>query len=106
MVVAITLDMLRDKFGDPFAIKIDVEGAEKEVLIGLSKASPYLFFEFHIKLVQDTLDCLSICRKLGYTKAHYTREDIDLATVPTTPIDEFQERWLKDAPEWGNITLI
>lgn len=104
-VVAVTLDMLREKYGDPFLIKVDVEGQEKEVLLGLSKPSPFLIFEFHGKFVQDALDCLSIGQKLGYTRAHYVRENVDLATVPTTLIDEFRMRWLADAPEWGNITL-
>lgn len=105
-VVAITIEMLREKYGEPFLIKVDVEGQEKEVLLGLSKPSPFLIFEFHGTFVEDALDCLSICQKLGYTKAHYVRENIDLATVPTTPIDEFRKRWLDDAPEWGNITLV
>lgn len=105
-VVAVTLNMIRLKYGDPFLVKIDVEGSEKEVLMGMDWKPPFLFFEFHGKFVQDALDCLLICQRIGYTKAHYVRENLDLETVPTMPIDEFRPRWLADSPEWGNITVI
>ena len=39
MVPAITLDMLREKFGEPFAVKIDVEGTEIHVLRGMTCAA-------------------------------------------------------------------
>jgi hypothetical protein len=97
--------MIWEKYGKPFLIKIDVEGSEREVLLGLSQPSPFLTFEFHAKFFQDAVDCLALCQKLGYTKAHYVRENLNLETVPTMTIDEFRPRWLADAPEWGNITV-
>lgn len=104
-VVAITLDMLRKVYGEPYLIKIDVEGVEKEVIKGLTAKCPYLMFEFHGKFADDTLECLNLCKALGFTRAHYVRENMDLDTIPTTLIDEFIPRWQADAPEWGNITV-
>jgi FkbM family methyltransferase len=105
-VITVTLDMLREVYGEPHAIKIDVEGSEYEVFQGLTKRCPVLWFEFHGKFVQDALNCLDYCQRLGFTKAHYEREDINTDIVPTMGIDEFRQRWLKDAPEWGNITVV
>lgn len=105
-VPVITLDMIEDHYWSPWAIKIDTEGNELDVLNGLSHKSPVLFFEFHWKLKQETMACMERLMALGYTRAHYVREEFDLETIPNTPIEEFVSRWLKDAPEWGNITVI
>jgi FkbM family methyltransferase len=45
-VPAVTLDNLITRFAKPSFIKIDVEGYEDEVLLGLSKPVPALSFEF------------------------------------------------------------
>lgn len=104
-VPTVTLDDLWKQFGRPALIKIDVEGVEVEVLSGLSSKSEFLIFEFHGKFVDDALKCLKICQELGFTRAHYVRENIDLDTIPTMAIDEFIPRFIDDAPEWGNITV-
>lgn len=106
MVVAVTLDQLKEKFGEPQAVKIDVEGAEFEVIQGMNFKPQVLFFEFHRKQVQAAERCLQRLLKLGFSRAHYTREHIDLGTVPTMSIGDFTPRWRKDDPEWGNITVI
>lgn len=105
-VATVTLDELRRAFGQPHGIKIDVEGSERQVLQGLTEKCPVLWFEFHQKFVEDALAALEYCGRIGYTKVHYTRDDIDLETMPTTPMQAFVEAWLKDAPEWGNFTLV
>ncbi len=45
-VDAITLDRLIGQFGAPAFVKVDVEGAESDVLAGLSTAVPALSFEY------------------------------------------------------------
>ena len=45
-VEAITLDRLIAQFGAPAFVKIDVEGAERAVIAGLSAAVPALSFEY------------------------------------------------------------
>jgi FkbM family methyltransferase len=104
-VAAVTLDLLWETYGEPFLIKIDVEGSELEVLEGLSAKVEYLIFEFHGKFMDDALACLDRCRALGFTRAHYVRENLDLETVPTLTLNDFTPRFLNDAPEWGNITV-
>ena len=58
VVPVLTLDTLRAHFGEPYFIKIDVEGFEVEVLRGLSKQPPLLSFEFHKTLLESALLCL------------------------------------------------
>lgn len=67
-VDAFTLDLLIKQHGTPDFIKIDVEGAEYEVLRGLSQPVGALSFEF--TLIQRALahDCLDRCHALGLTE--------------------------------------
>ena len=106
IVTAVTLDQLSGYFGLPDVVKVDVEGAELEVLMGMHFRPKILFFEFHWKEGGDAVKCLELLHGLGYEKAHYTRQDVDLDTIPTVKIREFIPRWKNDKPEWGNITVI
>lgn len=105
-VPAITLDSMVQVFGVPHLIKVDVEGCELKVLAGLSSKPAYVIFEFHGKFMDDARLILEMLRdRLGFEKANYVRENLDLNTLPTMPISEFIPRWINDAPEWGNITV-
>ena len=59
MVDVITLDNLIEEFGEPAFCKIDVEGYELEVLIGLSKPINALSFEYNARLKSMALECLN-----------------------------------------------
>jgi FkbM family methyltransferase len=59
-VPVLTLDSLISHFGEPYYVKIDVEGYELEVLRGLSNQPPLLSFEFHNAFLQAAFDCLDL----------------------------------------------
>ena len=67
-----TLDQAAARFGVPQLIKIDVEGAETEVLLGgmalLAETRPSLIIETHSP--EQLSQCTSILRKLGYRCRH------------------------------------
>ena len=58
-VDVVTLDILIQKFGNPFYIKIDVEGYELQALKGLNTSPPLLSFEANFpEFRQETLECI------------------------------------------------
>ena len=57
-VPMVTLDQLIDDHGLPALAKIDVEGTELQVLSGLSRALPWISFEFTREFLDDTRRCL------------------------------------------------
>lgn len=66
-----TLDHLIAEFGRPEFCKIDVEGAELEVLQGCSSALPRLSFEFIVGARQAALDCIDRIAELGSYEFQY-----------------------------------
>jgi hypothetical protein len=84
---AITINALAEQLEiNPTHIKIDVEGAEEEVLLGgenvLQKCGPLLFLELHNRIVtdqgKDPAQVLTFLNELGY----------ELLGTDGTPIDE------------------
>jgi FkbM family methyltransferase len=53
-----TLDALIKEHGNPDFIKIDVEGAELQVLQGLTNSPRYLSFEYHSELPDILISCI------------------------------------------------
>lgn len=70
-VKLITLDSLIALHGLPYYCKIDVEGFEKQVILGLMQKIPVLSFEFHSADWNATKECLDLLEKLGYRKFNY-----------------------------------
>lgn len=60
-----TLDMLIGQYGEPTFCKIDVEGAELEVLRGLSRPLKSLSFEYLPAAIDVALGCIEQLGELG-----------------------------------------
>lgn len=67
-----TLDNLISKYGLPNFCKIDVEGFEHEVLLGLSQIIPLISFEFFNYDMKNTNLCLKRLCDLGYTQFNWS----------------------------------
>lgn len=64
-VIVTTLDTLIKQYGKPAFCKIDVEGAELDVLQGLSHAIPALSFEYIPAAIETALGCIDRLSQLG-----------------------------------------
>ena len=60
-----TLDALIAEYGKPAFCKIDVEGAELDVLNGLSQAIPALSFEYIPATIEMSIGCIDRLGQLG-----------------------------------------
>jgi hypothetical protein len=60
-----TLDALIERFGMPSFVKIDVEGAEPEVLAGLSRPVAGLSFEYLPRALDYARTCTARLSELG-----------------------------------------
>jgi FkbM family methyltransferase len=65
-VTVTTLDTLIAQYGKPAFCKIDVEGAELDVLQGLSQALPALSFEYIPAMIETALGCINRLSQLGH----------------------------------------
>jgi hypothetical protein len=65
-VTVTTLDALISQYGKPAFCKIDVEGAELDVLQGLSQALPALSFEYIPAKIDTALGCINRLDQLGH----------------------------------------
>lgn len=70
-VQATTLDALINKYGQPAFCKIDVEGAEFDVLQGLSRSIKVISFEFVRERIEPSLDCIDYLSNLGKAEFNY-----------------------------------
>jgi FkbM family methyltransferase len=65
-VESISLEELMVTYGDPFFVKIDVEGHEPHVLRGLKRPVPYLSFEVNLPEFRDEgLECINLLGDLA-----------------------------------------
>ena len=90
-----TLDDLIEKYGKPAFCKIDVEGAELQVLKGLSQPINVISFEFVSERVTPTLNCIDYLAELGEFEFNYC-----LCSAPSFA----QPSWLDSANIKGILT--
>jgi FkbM family methyltransferase len=74
-----TLEQLMITYGQPFYVKIDVEGYERNVLSGLQRAVRYLSFEVNLpEFMPEGLECVEMLGRLASDgKFNYTIELCD-----------------------------
>ena len=72
-----TLDNLIDEWGTPDFVKVDVEGHEYQVFIGLTKPleNTLFGFEWAEEMFDTTTNIVNYVTGLGYTKFSYTYGD-------------------------------
>lgn len=85
-VSATTLDKMIERFGAPDFIKIDVEGAEEQVLRGLSAPTRALSFEFTTIQREVAQACLRRCVELGYEAFNISLGESQIMTF-ALPVD-------------------
>jgi hypothetical protein len=106
-VPVVTLDALIGKYGVPSFAKIDVEGFELEVLIGLSTPIPALSFEYHRSEAEarKVESCLNRLAALAPIEVNVTpQEDSHFAFPRWVPAEDFPLRLQSDLtskPEFG-----
>jgi FkbM family methyltransferase len=65
-VETITLEQLIDAYGQPFFIKIDVEGYEVNVLRGLQRPVPFVSFEVNLPQFRpEGLECIELLERVA-----------------------------------------
>lgn len=101
-----TLDSVISEFGLPSYCKIDVEGYELQVLLGLTQPIPLLSFEFTIEFIENVKRCLDHLATLGYTMFNLAIGENDRFHFPlwvsALEIIEFV-RTSSDPVLWGDI---
>ncbi len=106
-----TLDRLIAEFGCPDFIKIDVEGAELNVLHGLHQPVPALSLEYHMGRLEDAAACLGYLGGLArYAAANFTVGHTGAFCLtdwmhPADVLAILQERRSRNASEWGDLYL-
>lgn len=122
-VETLTLDLLSERLNlKPDLVKIDVEGAEYDVLRGATKLAledcPVFFVEMHsgpeLSIVNNTERILDWCGQVGY-RAWYlkTKEPLSIESINTRgryhalllPSDHEFPRYLKTINEGSEITV-
>lgn len=89
-VKVVTLENLCQQYGVPKFCKIDVEGYESEVFLGLKTPIKYICFEFNMLLLNDTAKSLKVLSSLGNYHCNYIKyEQMNLVLKNWMPIDEF-----------------
>lgn len=88
-----TLDALIASHGLPHFCKLDIEGAEHEALLGLSRAIPFLSFEFLPMALERAEACLDRLLSLGQYRFNFIKGEYPrFATRQWMPVGELRQR--------------
>jgi len=103
-VTTCTLDFLIEQYGNPDLVKIDVEGAESQVLAGLTKKPKNLSFEWTINTLDEHIEQLRRLKEVnGYTEYALQYITHHLAKPDEyRPLDDPTElrQWILDTRDW------
>lgn len=107
-VETITLDQLIADYGVPDYCKIDVEGHEQAVLLGLHTTIPCLSFEFTAEFIQHAYRCIDMLSKhheFNLTTNEQNATSFDLKTwQDASSIKEYLQGIVyMDGETWGDI---
>lgn len=105
-VAITTLDNLINTYGNPNFCKIDVEGFEYQVLLGLSKPINSLSFEFALENLRATISCIKYLNKVGdYVFNYSLGEKMSLALEEWESSDTIEKKLKRigDKTLWGDI---
>ena len=98
-VPMVTLDSLIENYGTPYYIKIDVEGYEYEVLMGLSHSIPLISFEFHSTELEKARKCLSLLSgRIAFTPPESNEISEWMDFDSDFPDYVYGDVWVKSAP--------
>ncbi len=105
-----TMDQLIAEHGIPRYTKIDVEGHEKDVMLGLTRHIGTLSLEFTKEFLQNTRDILWYSRGLGYRNYNLSLGERDCFELKRwVSIDEVLGRLNSvcsaDPEAWGDVYL-
>jgi FkbM family methyltransferase len=101
-VQSVTLDHMIARFGVPDFIKIDVEGAECDVLNGLTRSVPALSFEFTMIQRELTLDCIARCQQVGLTRFNVSMGETHALNFPSWVDAKTLVAFLSTLPDEAN----
>lgn len=97
-----TLDALIATHGVPAFVKIDVEGFEEDVLLGLSHPVRGLSFEFTTIHRDAASRCIARCRALGYTRFNAALGETQILSHPQWVSGDEIAAWLRELPHAAN----
>ena len=106
-VKTISLDKLIELYGIPDLIKIDVEGAESQVVESLSQKVPLLCFEWASEWYNDICKCIDILYNLGFREFHiqdrdeYTYRPVEFKDTADSVKEKISNTKKKES--WGMI---
>ena len=105
-----TFDSLINQFGSPRYTKVDVEGFEKQVMLGLTKKHGVISLEFTTEFLDDIRDMIWYARGLGYGYFNYSFGESANLSLPTwLAASEFvsalRSVCSNDPLAWGDIYM-
>lgn len=105
-----TLDSLVAEYGVPRYVKIDVEGHEKSVMLGLSRKIGAISLEFTTEFFSDVRDLIWYARGLGYDKFNFSlgesdSYELDRWVRADVVVEKLGSACALDALAWGDIYL-